>query len=449
MYRQAQLLLGYLQKLKNNLKNFIGDLFSVGISKIVVIVFGLGYTVITARYLGPELNGVIAALMVYPSLFMTLGSLGIRQATAFYIGKEIYSEASIKRAVIHLWYISTLFCLVSSYALIKFFSNIDDNETLIYLAIAPIPFTLFITYNSGVFLGKNEIKEFNKVNWIPAVLKFFSVVLLVVIFSYSITGAMVAAIISPFLMSLILLKKNEFFKAFSLSVEWQVLKPLFSLGIIYAAALMIISLNYKVDIIILNKLSTDFETGIYSKGAQLIEYLWQIPMMLSTIVFARSASTSDNHAFSLKVTQLLRISLIVLGGTSIILAIFSDLLIDLLFGVEFKGSARVLLFLLPGVVLLTIFKVLNMDLAGRGKPWVSMKAMIPALFVNVILNIMFIPKYGAVGAAVTSSISYSIAALIFLHFYSVQTKIPIRSVLSYSKQDFQSILNYSKKLFKK
>ena len=34
--------------------------------------------------------GIIATLLVYPSLFMVLGSMGIRQSTTFFVGKEIF-----------------------------------------------------------------------------------------------------------------------------------------------------------------------------------------------------------------------------------------------------------------------------------------------------------------------------------------------------------------------
>jgi len=58
-----------------------------------------------------------------------------------------------------------------------------------------------------------------------------------------------------------------------------------------------------------------------------------------------------------------------------------------MYGEKFEGSIEVLKILLPGVLVLTLFKVMNTDLAGKGKPWVSMKAMIPALIINIIINI--------------------------------------------------------------
>src|SRR5690606_29363917 len=151
----------------------------------------------------------------------------------------------------------------------------------------------------------------------------------------------------------------------------------------------------------------------------ITQYLWQIPMLLGTIVFARSAVSKDEIGFSKKVAQLLRLSFLVIGVASIVLVFFSDIIIIGMFGEEFKESISVLNYLIAGVVLLTIFKVMNMDLAGKGMPWVSLKAMVPALIINIILNILLIPDYGADGAAIASTISYSFAGLVFLHFYSV------------------------------
>ena len=150
--------------------------------------------------------------------------------------------------------------------------------------------------------------------------------------------------------------------------------------------------------------------------------------------------------FSNKVCQLLRISGIFITLSSIVLGILAPWVIKLLFGDEFIPSAPVLVYLIPGVLLLTIFKVLNMDLAGRGKPWLSMKAMVPALVGNIVLNIFWVPEFGAKGAAVASTLSYSLAAILFLGIYSKEVNIPIREMLRYRRNDFKFVfLFYQKK----
>lgn len=430
------------------MSSFIKDLTRVGISNFVIILSGIFTSIITARYIGPEGNGIIAGLAVYPSLFMTIGSLGVRQATAYYLGKDIYSEKKIKTAITQIWVCTTIVSLLVCFLLMRYFSKSGSNIIWVILSVLPIPFNLFVTYNSGIFLGKNNIAAFNKVNWIPPLLTLFLTIILIVCFDLNVTGALIAVIGGPLFMALIMLFRNDFLKAFNLNFDFTVIKSLLSLGLIYAFSLLIINLNYKADYILLDKLSTSYELGVYSKGSTITQYLWQIPMLLSTIVFARSAVSKDDKAFSLKVAQLLRISFILITLVSIILYLLSDYLIIIMYGEAFRDSVWVLKFLLPGVVILTIFKVMNMDLAGKGKPWIAMKAMVPSLIINVLLNYIFIPKYGASGSALASTLSYILAGISFLWYYSKETGISMQEILMFRKSDFDPLKKFLNKFNK-
>ena len=426
--------------------SFLQDLLSVFRSKVALILFGLGKAIIVARLLGPELNGIISALVVYPALFMTIGSLGIRKAAAYHIGKKTYSEQHISTAITQIWFLSTIFSVLVCFLLIKYTSNSSDNIELILLAIAPIPFQLLNTYISGMFLGKNQIKEFNSINWLPALFTFLSTALFVFLLQFSIRGALIAEIVGPAMMTIILLNKKKFLAHFSLKFQPKIIRDLLGLGITFAISLLIMNLNYRVDVILMDRLSNPYEVGIYSKGSVLIQYLWQIPMLLGTLVFARGVNSEDKRIFSLKVCQLMRLSVLIIFFGTIFLSLFSSFIIDLLFGSAFAESAQILIYLAPGVLLLTIFKVLNMDISGQGKPWISMQAMIPALILNVVLNIWLIPEYGAAGAALTSTISYTFASVLFIFIYSKTAHIPLRDVLLYKKADFDLIKPLWKKV---
>ncbi len=426
--------------------SFVEDLLSVFYSKGIIILLGLVTSIITARYIGPEGNGLIAGIMVYPSLFMSLGSLGIQQSTAYFLGKNIFSENQIKTAVSQIWIITTLFSILVSFLLIYYFSNSGKNIVLVILALIPIPFSLFITYNSGIFLGKNNIGTYNKINWIPPAVSFLGTIVFVVLISLDVVGALLSTIIGPMLIAFVLVVRNNFSQAFSLNYDWKVIKPMLSLGIVYSISLLIINLNYKIDIVLLDKLSNTHELGVYVKGSAVTQYLWQIPMLFSTLVFARSAVSKNEIQFSYKVAQLLRLSFVFIGFASLILYLFSEMIIVGMYGEPFRGSIEVLNYLLPGVLILTIYKVMNMDLAGKGKPWISMKAMLPSLVLNIVLNVLLIPDYGAIGASIASTISYCVAGILFLVFYSVEVNIPIKIILSYKKSDFQPIIDLIKKL---
>lgn len=428
--------------------SFLEDLTSVMMSKGVVIIVGILNSIITARFLGPENNGIIAALAVYPSLFMTVGSLGVRQSTAYFLGKQLYTEEQIKRAITQIWGFTSIISIGICFVLMRYLSESGQNIYWVLLSLIPIPFSLFNTYNAGVFLGKNHIKSFNRINWIPPLVTLLLLALFVILWSKGISGYLLAAIGGPVVMSAILLFKNNFIRSFSLEINFKIIKDMLSLGIVYAISLLIINLNYKIDVILLDKFSSPFETGIYSKGSNIIQYLWNIPMILSTIVFARSATAKDGKKFSLKVAQLLRLSLIIIGIGAFVMAVFAEVIIIGMYGIAFEKSVDVLRILGPGIVLLTLFKVTNMDLAGKGKPWVAMKAMIPSLLVNVILNITLIPKYGSIGSSWASTISYSVASILFILFYSRESGLSIGQIFNYRKEDFKPLLSILKRFSK-
>ena len=114
--------------------SFLSDLIKVLTSKGIVIIVTMCTSVLSARYLGPENNGIIAALSVYPSLFMTIGSLGIRQSTAYFLGKSIYSEDDIKRSITQIWFITSSLSLIVCFVLMRYFSESGTNLSWVMLS---------------------------------------------------------------------------------------------------------------------------------------------------------------------------------------------------------------------------------------------------------------------------------------------------------------------------
>ncbi|NHF61382.1 flippase [Flavobacteriaceae bacterium TP-CH-4] len=428
------------------MNSFNKDVASVGFSKVIIVVFGLLNSVLVARLLGPATNGIIDSFTVYTSLFMTIGSLGIRQATTFFVGKEKYLLEDIKKAIVFIWLFTSVISFLACFFLIYKFSSNGQNTTWSLLAVAPLPFSLYNTYNSGIYLGQNKISNFNRINWIPVFVTFVSNTILLLVFNLKVTGVLIAVLIGNISITLVLIRKDNIIRYFNSWPEIKIIKSMLSLGLVYAIALLTISLNYKIDVILLDKLSSAYEIGIYGKGVKIVEYLWQIPMLLSTIVFARSAIAKNGKDFSFKVLKLLRFSFVIVGILSVVLFFMASFIVILMFGDDFTGSTTVLRLLLPGVVLMIIFKVLNMDLAGKGKPWIAAKAMIPALLINIVLNIVLIPKDGANGAALSSTISYSIASLLFLFFYLKEVEISFKEVWHLKKTDFDIVFTILKKL---
>ena len=79
----------------------------------------------------------------------------------------------------------------------------------------------------------------------------------------------------------------------------------------------------------------------------------------------------------------------------------------LLYGVEFEPAADGFKLLLPGIIAMGLSRILGNDIAGRNKPEISAVISFIGLVLNIILNYVFVPRYGFLGAAISSSISYT------------------------------------------
>ncbi len=106
---------------------------------------------------------------------------------------------------------------------------------------------------------------------------------------------------------------------------------------------------------------------------------------------------------------------------SIFMTIFGSLIINTLYGTAFAGSIQILqvyIWALPGLVLglfLTSFLI-----AENLRRIQIVSAVLPMLL-NIILNIVLIPDFGALGAAWATVISYSMSPFICLCYKNVRS----------------------------
>jgi Na+-driven multidrug efflux pump len=63
-------------------------------------------------------------------------------------------------------------------------------------------------------------------------------------------------------------------------------------------------------------------------------------------------------------------------------------------------------------------RILANAIAAKGSPQINMYTSAFVMILNIILNIILIPKYGLLGAAVATSIAYSINTILRVWLFS-------------------------------
>jgi len=424
------------------LKNysFVKDGISVFGTQILTLVIGFVSGVLLARWLGPAGRGAFTALLVYPTIMISLLSMGTRQATVYYLGKKKYSESEVVGVTLLLLIFSSIIGVITSVAIISYTQNSDYSLILILLTSFTIPANLTINYFTGILIGKQRINKFNKFMYLVPIINLVLIIFLVFFIKLYIVGAVLATLISNIVLALYALLSIN--REYSLKICYrpELIKRMVSLGFTYALSLFILNLNYRVDVIILEHLSNVTEIGQYTIGVGFAELLWQLPTAFGLVIFSYSANAKNSNKFSQDIAKMIRIVFPVVLTGSIFLYFSSEYIIPFLYGNEYTPSVKMLKILLPGIVMMSFFKIINMDLAGRGKPGVTITAFLPAVLVNIVLNIILVPDFGGCGAAFASTISYTLASVSILYYYMKITQLSLSDIFICKKSDIDLIL---------
>ncbi len=91
---------------------------------------------------------------------------------------------------------------------------------------------------------------------------------------------------------------------------------------------------------------------------------------------------------------------------SLVIFLFSPEILKILVPVSYLGAVKVISLLLLGVIFFGIAGVIITGISLRKKTEFVAFSVIIAAFVNIILNILLIPKWGMIGAATATAISY-------------------------------------------
>lgn len=420
-------------------RSFARDIAGVLGSNMSAVLIGFLIDVVISRQLGPEGRGLYSAVLVIPLLVVSFMMMGVRRSAVYHIGKQIYDDNQTVSGVIQLLIVTSALAVLVSGLSFLYFKPKGLTLTLVLLAVSSIPVRLVLSYASGIYLGKEQFKRSNLLNWLPLILNLAGVILFVAFLHWSVAGALLALFVSNLFVALISLRHIFSEYEISFKPDKEIIMSLLKLGVGYAIALLIMQLNYKVDILLLQKLSTLDQVGFYSIGVAISDKLWQLPTAMGVVVLSRTANMLDEATLNQSVSRLLRISFVLVLIAAVLLWFIIPYLLPLIFGGKFIPSVAVVRAMLPGILVFLIPRILNSRFAGIGQPKVLIAIFAPALLVNILLNFLWIPDYGGIGAAWASNVSYALGAVVLLIVYSIEMKVPLWEIFKFQKGDFDLI----------
>jgi O-antigen/teichoic acid export membrane protein len=172
-------------------------------------------------------------------------------------------------------------------------------------------------------------------------------------------------------------------------------------------------LNYRISYFILDMYSGRASLGIYSAGVQFSEALLISGKSISTVQYAR-ISAKKNEAYAQRITILfMKLSIFLTGLGTLFLLLLPSSFLTWLLGDSFLNIKSTIFAMSLGIIALSAEIILSHYFSGTGRQKKNSISSLIGLCLTLIFAYLLIPKYGAVGAALTSSIAFS-GMLIYL-----------------------------------
>jgi len=407
---------------KNENKRFLKDssiyfstsIISAGINFLTLPIF--------TRYLSPADYGIVALFLMFGQVSAGLVSLGLQSASYRYYFKykdnlDLYRtlNSSILIFLILVYFLSGL----SIYYLADWFSKQIFNEkisgTLIQWSFLSGCLEYLFIYFTFILTAQLRSFTFSIISIARALI--LPILTIYFIFGHSLTylSIIYATLITQVLMIICLvgLTANLIRIKFSIFYFSKALK--FSYPMILRLGIGMIHKSF--DKIMLTNFSNLSSVGYYSIGEKVASTL---KVMMDSIgkvwnpYFQNKAYVNTKKSKEEIAKRYLEISFFIMFlGLSIIC--FSEEIIKLLTTEEFYPA----MFITPVYIYYILFGIMGMisvqQIQFSEKTLYMLPASIVGVLINIILNIILIPKFGALGAVMSLSIAGLFSSLV--HFY--------------------------------
>lgn len=419
------------------------------------IVSGFIISVVVARTLGPEGNGYVAYFILVFKLLADYGHLGIITSTSYFQKRSQFSEFEVFNVNVTFLLISAAF--ISGVILLGKFLNVLLHDYNIYLIIVGILFVLssfLMNCAKEIYIGSQKIVQLNK--YIVFVDSFK--LCLVVIFWYlnilTVSTYIFLLLLHMLLTAILLVKELGLHSTFKFNLNRALLKEELKFGLIVYLGTLFIYLNYRADQFFVKHLLGVNELGVYTIAVLLAELVFLIPLSIKSALKGKLFNVnnaSDPHFFfsrTFKYTFYLCTFLVVVG-------IFMTPLIPIVYGAEFASASNIVLILFLGVIFASVAKISAIYLFTQGKPLIQLLFSFAVFLNNIVLNITLIPKLGLNGAAISSTISYTIYGVLYIYYFIRFKKLNYKDFFFFDDIDkkimfrtlytFRGVFNYKQK----
>ena len=415
------------------------------VGRVGLVAVGALTTIVIARLLGPSGSGAYFVAQSLLVLLTVAATLGIEHGIVYFVSSGKWSARSAYGTALEMAILTGLAGAVVGLALRLAFPSAFAGLSvwLVAVVVGGLPFTLAWIYARFVALAIDRYEAFV----LPPFVQATGALLLAIpgALLYDVSGAVIGMTVSAVLVAIgTVVWANRALER-SPVAEPKLLRRAIAFGLRGYAANGLQLLNYRLDVFVLAAVASAVTVGQYSIAFAMTSVLWLLPGALAEVLFPRvahlHAQEGDAAAEQLELVEIksVRHATIVAVASAGLVALALVFLVVPIFGSEFQPATELGLIMLPGAAVIGIAGVFSSTIVGRGKPVYSLYSALIVTPVTMALYFSLIPWLGATGAALASTISYSLSFVVASAFYHRTTGRRVDRVLLPTRSEFDDL----------
>lgn len=383
------------------------------ICKILQSLLQLAVGMLSARFLGPSNYGLIKYAASVVAFAMPLMRLGLDATLVHELVEHPEKEGEIIGTSLLMNFASGLVCVGGVFA----FSNImnsGEKETIIVcllysLSLVFAALEMMQYWFQSKLMSKQSSLVMLGVYFVVSAYKIFLLATEKSVYWFAVSNSLEFGFVAVLL--IVLYFKNGGHFNFSLKTGMEMLKK--SRHFIVSSMMVVIIQN--TDHVMLTEIAGKVENGYYSAAitCTVIAQFVFTAIIDSFRPVILENKKENSPEYKLNISRLYNITIYLALAQSVIFTLFAELIVNVLYGADYVATVPVLRILIWYFIFSVMGVVRNVWILAEQKQKYLWFINLSGVLLNIVLNAILIPRFGACGAAVASLATQFFANFVF------------------------------------
>jgi O-antigen/teichoic acid export membrane protein len=414
------------------------DFGATFVSRILLLLTGIGVEVCLAWFLKPAGRGSYAVCIIFAGVLQILFAAGCNVTSVYFVAsKRMTLSEGVTQTLLYGGISATLAVVAGILIMNSGLSYFDGADAkAFWMALALIPTGLFSTAFLQLLTAVHDFRGFAIVCVVQGISLFLLVLVFVGVLSWGMHGALLANILRNCLVMLVavlcLCQRH------SLSWHRPSLKGLcdmYHYGLRYHAGQIASNVNVQAGTMVLAMFATTAEVGLLAVASQLMtKGVMVIPETMMTVLLPKAAE--DETGRPLLVARCARLTGVICGILLLSIVVFATPMVRLLFSPSFLPAVPLVQILAVGTFVRCICKVFTPYLQGRNHPGVESLGVVLGVTVNILVLWLLLPVIGLPAAALGMTLSYITSSIVVTLGFMRYSNLGSRRIFRLTQSDW-------------